>query len=410
MTTSGSAPHCPVVLDPSGADVHREGERLRAVGPVAEVELPGGIRGWSIVSREHVLDFLASPHVSKDPRKSWPAYARGDIGPDWPLYSWVAMDSLATKDGADHRRLRSLVASTFTSRRVEALRPRIEEITTQLLDTLAGSDTTTPTDLKSQYAAQVPVRVICELFGVPEDAREELLRGGQAATNTEIDPDAAAASVAQWQQAMLDLIDFKSATPGDDLTSALIEAGAKEGKLNTSELVGMLFNLLAAGSETVVNLLGSAIVALLSDEGQRTMVRNGDVPWSEVIEETLRVESSIAQFPMHFPTQDLTIGGCTIPKGDPVLLGLAAVGRDPQVHGDDRAIFDATRTRKDHLSFGHGRHFCIGAPLARLEAGIALPALFDRFPKLSLAVDAADLMPQGSFLMNGHAAIPAHLG
>ena len=129
-----------------------------------------------------------------------------------------------------------------------------------------------------------------------------------------------------------------------------------------------------------------------------------------MIEETLRVESPVAQLPFRFATEDVELGGVTIAKGDPVLIGFAAVGRDPEVHGESAGRFDATRADKTHLSFGHGVHYCLGAPLARLEAAIALPALFDRFPGLELAVPAADLEPQGTFIMNGHRTLPVTLG
>jgi cytochrome P450 len=148
---------------------------------------------------------------------------------------------------------------------------------------------------------------------------------------------------------------------------------------------------------------------MLTNRDQYELVRSGELSWREVIEEALRVESPIAQLPFRFTTEEVEIAGVTIPKGDPVLIGFAASGRDPELHGDSAATFDITREDKEHLSFGHGIHFCIGAPLGRLEAAIALPALFERFPDLALAVPADQLEPQGTFLLNGRAEVPVQL-
>jgi cytochrome P450 len=151
------------------------------------------------------------------------------------------------------------------------------------------------------------------------------------------------------------------------------------------------------------------VLSLLTHPDQLRTVLDGEVAWTEVVEEGLRVESPVAQLPFRFPREDIELGGVTIEKGEPVLIGFAAIGRDPEVHGDTAAQFDVTRPNKTHLAFGHGIHFCLGAPLARLEASIALPALFDRFPGLRLAVEPADLEPQGTFIMNGNRTLPVYL-
>ncbi|MEV7027279.1 cytochrome P450, partial [Kitasatospora sp. NPDC093558] len=264
-------------------------------------------------------------------------------------------------------------------------------------------------DLKDRYAYPLPTKVICELFGVPEHMRRDVMRGGEVNTETTINHEEAVANVESWHNAMYELIEMKRKEPDDDLLSMLIEAQDNGSRLNQSELAGTLHLMLGAGSETTTNLLSKAVVALLTHPEQFALVRDGKVPWRDVIEETLRVESPIAQLPFRFTTEEVEIAGVRIPKGDPVLIGFAASGRDRGRHGEDADRFDITRPDKEHLSFGYGVHHCLGAPLARMEAAIGLPALFERFPDLALAVPAEEVQPQGTFLLNGTATLPIRL-
>jgi cytochrome P450 len=400
----------PIVLDPSGRDVHAEGDRLREQGPIAQVELPGGVRAWSVVGYDMLQQVLADPRFAKDARKHWPAFINGEIAEDFPLIGWVMMDNMTTADGADHARLRKLTAKAFTMRGTEAMRPMVERITNDLLDKLAATPPGEVVDLKARFAYPLPTRVICDLFGVPEELRGEVMRGGEVNTETTITHEEAVANVERWHQAMYDLVDIKRKNPADDLLSMLIDTQAEDGsRLSDSEMAGTLHLMLGAGSETTTNLLSKAVVMLLSHPEQYQLVLDGRVSWRDVIEETLRVESPIAQLPFRFTTEEVEIAGVTIPAGDPILMGFAASGRDPRRHGEQADVFDLTRTDKEHLSFGYGVHHCIGAPLARLEAAIGLPALFERFPDIALAVPADQVQPQGTFLLNGSATLPVRL-
>lgn len=402
---------CPiVVLDPAGTDIHGEAARIRANGPVSQVELPGGVLAWSITGYDAARQALADQRFSKDPRKHWTAYTEGRIGADFPLIGWVLMDNLTTTHGADHTRLRKLTANAFTPRRVEAMRSSIEKIAATLLDELETTAPGEAIDLKGRYAHPLPAQVICDLFGVPAESRADMLRGGEVNVDTTITPEQAAANVEQWHREMHEFVEAKRRNPGDDLTSDLVAAQAEDGsRLSDSELVGTLHLLLATGTEPVQNLITNAVHALLTHPEQLALLRAGQVSWPDVIAETLRVEAPVAHLPFRFTTTDVEIGGVTIPKGEPVLIGFAGIGRDPAVHGADADRFELTRADKEHLSFGHGIYRCIGMPLALLEAEIALSALFDRFAGLALAVPPAQVQPQVTFIMNGRRALPVRL-
>lgn len=401
---------CPYVLDPEGADTHGETARLREQGPIARVELQDGVLAWSVHDYQVAKQIMGDDQrFPKNPRRNWPAYINGEISNGWPLITWVAMDTMATQDGADHRRLRKLLLKAFTARRVESMKPHIEKTVNELLDNMAAAPGPT-VDMKAMFHSELPTRLMCDLFGVPEERRDEVLEGGHKNIDTRISPEAAEANLNQWQEAISDLVAYKRENPGDDLTTGLIAARDEgDDKLTDSELIGTLHLLLGAGSETLVNALAHASVALLADPDLKEKVIGGEIPWEEIFEETLRVESPVAHLPFRYATEDVEIGGVKIAKGDAILVDFAGIGRDPSIHGEASDEFDACRADKTHLSFGHGVHYCLGAQLAKQAWMIGIPALFDRFPDLTLAVSKDELVGQGSFVVNGHAELPVYL-
>lgn len=402
---------CPVAaLDPAGADVHGEADRLRAHGAAALVTLPGDIPAWVVTDHGELRGLLADPRVSKDPRQHWPAWINGEVPGDWPLISWVGVDNMFTAFGSEHTRLRGLVSKAFTPRRVEALRPRIEQITTQLLDELAAESGAGTVDLRSAFTYPLPIAVITDLFGVPAELRGTLRHIVDEVFRTSATPEETAATAARMGRFLTDLIESKRRNPGDDLTSGLLAArDDEENRLSERELADTLILMIGAGHETTVNLLGQAVVALTTHPQQRAALRAGDLSWDDVVEETLRWQPALANVPLRFATTEIKLAdGTVIAEGDAILASYAAANRDPG-HYDEPDVFDAGRGARDHLAFGFGPHFCLGAALARLEAHIALPALFARFPELELAVPAGELKSSESFISNGPQHLPVRL-
>lgn len=376
------------------------------------MELPGQVQAWAVTDQALLKELLTSPQVSKDPRQHWAAWANGEITPEWPLFTWVAVTNMFTAYGGDHRRLRKLVSTAFTARRVEAMRPWIEQLTADLLDALAATPAGEPVDLREAYCYPIPIQVISRLFGVEdEETGKELRRLVDNIFNTAISAEDAVATFTDMHRVLSELVALKREKPGDDMTSVLISAREEDGsRLTEGELVDTLLLMISAGHETTVNLLDNAVHALLTHPDQLELVRSGRATWGDVIEETLRAEAPVASLPLRYAVDDITSGEVHIKKGEAILAAYAAAGRHPDYHGPTADRFDVLRPTKEHLAFGHGVHYCLGAPLARLEAEVALPALFDRFPGLALAVPQEELAPVESFISHGHVSLPVLLG
>lgn len=351
-----------------------------------------------------IRELAADRRVSRDPRQHWPALS--DVPQDWSLNVWVRVVSAFTSYGPDHRRLRNLISTAFTPRRTEALRPLVQDLVDRLITDLKDIGPGESVDLRARFAYVIPTEVICDLFGVPADMRSWMRRVIDAALNTGATPEQAAADYGDLFGCMAALIAAKRADPGEDMTSDLIAARDGEAKLDEEQLVSTLILMIGAGSETAVNLISKAAIALATHPEQLGLLRSGGIGWDDVIEETLRLEAPIMHMPLRYAVEDIDLGDVLIKKGDAILLAFGAAGRDPAVHGDRACEFDATRESSDHLAFGHGVHFCLGAPLGRMEADIALRALFAAFPDLALAVPESELVPQASFIANGYRELP----
>jgi len=352
--------------------------------------------------------------VSKDAHQHWPALLNGDVPADWPLRVWVDIRTVQTAYGSDHSRLRRPLVPAFAARRVRALAPWIESTTATLLDDLAGAAAAAPDgilDLRAHFASQLPWLTVTALLGLPEDMHDGFHRINDTVFSTNLTAEQAAAVTAEAAPLLRDLLALKSEHPADDIASALVDAH-REGLLSEQELADSIWMVLGAGYGTTANLLDHAVVNLLTLPAQLELATSGRVGWDQVVEETLRHQAPVANFMMRFPTEDLfdEMTGLTFSQGDALVINYAAVGRDPGVHGADADHFDITRpTVRDHLAFGHGPNYCLGAELARLEGRIALSALFTRYPDLELAVAPDRLTPLPSIIANGHQEIPVRL-
>ncbi len=400
-----------VVLDPYVTDLRTERETLYAAGPLTRVELPGGVSAWAVTHHEAARALLTDSRLVKDVAH-WDDLQSGRIPEGWPLLSTIppTPTNLLGTDGAEHRRLRLLTARAFSARSVERLRPRIKELTTELLDAMEPK-ADRPLDLKEHFAFQLPMNVIGELYGVDRSEfgylRDLYVKFFSSVTG----PEEFAEVYTTLERYYDDMVAAKRADPGEDLTTELLQAGENGDALTDLEVRGTLQVTVAAGHETTVNLLCNAVRALLAHPEQFDLVKKGEVGWDAVVEETLRYDPPTSNMLFRFATEDVEVGGRTIRKGEALMVSYGAISRDRAEHGEEPHpdTFDLTRTKGRHMSFGHGPHVCPGATLARMEGQIALPMLFERFPDLRLAVPDEELRNHHSIIVNSLQELPVLL-
>ncbi|MFE0135238.1 cytochrome P450 [Streptomyces sp. NPDC059037] len=365
-------------LDLDALDPHAEGAALRKAGPVAPVALPGRpgdrvMTAWAVTDYEVARTILDDDDTFVKNPQAWHAYRDGLVPKRWPLLKVIAAGTLLNYDGADHRRLRRLVTSAFTHKRITELTPRIEEIAHRLVAELPVRQTF---DLRAGYAFRLPMEVICELIGL--DARLDQQKLADAfdrflnSHTTEEEFEAAQTAVAE---ALAALVARKRATPGEDLTSALLQAHDEGHHLNEQELLETLFLLLIAGLETTQNLITNALVNLLDHPDQLGLALDGAVDYAAVAKETLRYDSPLNTLMFRFARRTVQVGDVTIQEGEAILFALAAIGRAPSLPDADRFRVDRPAADMRHLSFSHGVHYCLGAPLALIETEVALRVL-----------------------------------
>ncbi|GAA0324565.1 cytochrome P450 [Actinoallomurus spadix] len=380
------------------ADPYPFYRELREGGPVRRVVTVRGLEAWLVTRYDDAREALTDPRLSNDLRlatdprllEQLPAAERD-----------AALRSMIRLDPPDHTRLRRLVSQAFTARRVAELEPRVQEITDRLLDAIAPAGRA---DLIEDFALPLPVTVISELLGVPPADRD----GFQEWTNVMLTqhpdrPDLAAMDRA-WRRmwAYLEgLLAAKRTDPDDDLLGALITATDQEQRLDEGELVAMAFLLLVAGYVTTVNLIGNGIAALLAHPDQLKLLRDDPGLLPGAVEEFLRWDGPVDPGVLRVAAEDLEIGGVRVPRGATVIVATAIADRDPGEFPDADRL-DVTRPAGAHLAFGHGAHYCLGAPLARLEGRIAIGTALRRLDDLALAVPYAELSRQAGGLRGPH--------
>jgi cytochrome P450 len=352
-------------------------------GPVRRVMTARGVEAWLVVGYEDGVAALSDPRMSSDFRDATDKRLLDQL-PTVERESFLR--SMIRVGPPEHTRLRRLVSKAFTARRVAALRPRVQEITDRLLDAVTPAGRA---DLVADLALPLPVTVICELLGVPTGDRERF----QGWTDTMLaqrpgSPDLDAMRGA-WQKMwdyLDELLQAKRRRPADDLLGALIA----DGSLDQEELISMAFLLLVAGYITTVNLIGTGVATLLAHPEQLKLVRDDPSLLPGAVEEFLRFDGPVNPGVIRFPTEDVEVGGVTIPRGDTVMIATAIADRDPARFADPDRL-DVTRAENAHLAFGHGAHYCLGAPLARLEGEITIGTVLRRLPNLALAVPREEL-------------------
>lgn len=407
---SRECPHAATLaIDPMVGDLAAETSLLRAAGPLARIELLG-VPAWTVTQHALARQLLVDTRLVKD-IGAWSLWRAGVVTRQWPLIGMIdAGRSMFTVDGAEHRRLRIKTTQALTKRRLDALRPAIERMTAELLDDLAEAGRDGAVDLKTVFAYPLPMRVIGELMGVDRADHPMLLSWYEAFFSLLTPQGERLRVIDELDAYFTELVRKKAADPTDDLTSAFLVGGETE-PLTEEEVVGNLKALVAAGHETTIGLILNAVRALLGRPEQLSAVRAGDLTWDAAVEETLRWDSPVTHLLMRFATEDIVVGDTVIEKGEGVVMSYRAIGRDLAVHGPGADEFDVARpTANRHLAFGYGPHICPGAALARLEAGIALPALFARFPGLRFAVPVEEIRNLPVLTQNDLEAFPVYIG
>ncbi|WP_189827770.1 cytochrome P450 family protein [Streptomyces finlayi] len=385
---------------------------LREHSPVHRTRLPSGVEAWLVTRYGDAKQALADQRLSKNPANhAGSAHAKGKTGIPGER-SADLMTHLLNIDPPDHTRLRRLVSKAFTPRTVAEFAPRVQELTDQLIDRFEGRGSA---DLIHEFAFPLPIYAICDLLGVPREDQDDfrdwagmMIRHGGGPRG------GVARSVKKMRNYLAELIHRKREDLGEDLISNLIRASDHGEHLTENEAAAMAFILLFAGFETTVNLIGNGVYALLRNPGQRGRLQEalagGDTELLATgVEELLRYDGPVELATWRYATEALTLGGQEIGEGDPVLVVLAAADRDPERFQDPDSL-DLSRRDNQHLGYGHGIHYCLGAPLARLEAQTALATLLTRLPDLRLAVESDDLRWRGGLIMRGLRTLPVEFG
>jgi cytochrome P450 len=356
------------------ADPHDFHRRLREAGPVHHLATPDGTPAWIVTRAADVAALFGDPRLSVDKANSRTGYAGFSLPPELDA-------NMMNMDGEDHQRLRRIVSRAFTARRVEQMADDIRADAEELIDRFDG-----PTvDLVPAYTAPLPLKVIGDLIGVPVADRAGFA-AWTAAMFAPASAQDATDGIASMQKFLVELVGARRGDPGDDLLSAIIQARDEQDRMSENELVSLAFLLLLAGVENTGHVIAAGVLSRLEDPGRPVD-----------LEELLRLAVPAHYAIRRFPVEDIEVGGVTIPAGDTVLLGMASANRDPALD-------------RQHFTFGHGVHYCLGAPLARLEIRLALEVLFTRHPDLRLAVPAAELPWRASFRSHAVKSLPVVLG
>jgi cytochrome P450 len=384
--------------------------QLREQDPLPSI--PGffglGKTAWIVTSYDDALAILKDPRLTKDMQKALALQdGQSSDGPGASTINQILTmrRDMLMADPPDHTRLRGLVSKAFTPRMIEQLRPRIQQVTDELLDAVQYQG---KMDLISDFAYPLPITVISEMLGIPAADRRQFRAWTQTLVNADEkfaqDPTISAA-LGEFRHYIITLLATKRAHPSDDLISSLVQAEENGDKLNEIELISTVFLLIVAGHETTVNLIGNSVLALLQHPDQLQLLRQDPSLLPTAIEELLRYTAPVINASPRFALEDIPMHGKVIPKGDMVIVSLIAADTDPRQFSNPDDL-DLTRQENQHLAFGKGIHYCLGAPLARLEGQIAIGTLLQRMPNLHLAIAPEQLIWSGHFSLRGLRSLP----
>ncbi|MEX2974544.1 cytochrome P450 [Streptomyces sp. C184] len=403
QNTAETGPDAPIDVTPLLDDPYAAYAALREAGPVHRITGADGSPAWLVTRYDDVRSALADPRLSLDRRHAGPGGYRGFALPP-------ALDAnLLNMDPPDHTRVRRLVVKAFTPGRVETLRAPVRRVAEELLDAMAERGRA---DLIADYAGPLPITVICDLLGIPQHDRRDFLAWSDALITPDPSrPERMKQAIGAMLEFYTGLIAAKRAEPGDDLLSDLIavrdDAPAADGsdRLTEDELTSLAFLILFAGYENTVHLIGNAVLALLDHPDILRQLQQNPAELPTAVEEFLRYDGPGPLAIRRFPIQDVEIGDVRIPAGESVLLSIASANRDPARFPAPDAL-DRGRDLSGHLAMGHGIHYCLGAPLARMEAVTALEALLGRFPELRLDVPRGELRHRRTLRSRGLISLP----
>ncbi|GAF13458.1 cytochrome P450 hydroxylase [Bacillus sp. JCM 19046] len=377
-------------------------KEIRNHHPFAKVKIHNGIaHSWMAFSYEAAEAVLRDERFIKDMRTVFP----DDVTAEnlTPI-----AHSMLFVDPPDHRRLRSLVQRGFTPKKIERLRGRIEEIAQEQAALMQGKDRV---EFIEAYAFPIPIIVICELLGIPSEDRLDFQRWSNMMVEVSDEPtfnDEVETAMLEFHHYLEQLLAAKRDQPKEDLLSELIQAEEGGDRLTVRELYGVIMLLIVAGHETTVNLIANGVLALLTHPDQFEQLKKDPSLTSQAIEELLRYNGPVEFSTDRWARESFEFMGQQVNKGDHVLVSLASADNDPNVFKEPEKL-DITREKSPHLAFGKGIHFCLGAPLARLEGEIAIRILLEAFPNLALDVDLSELEWRQSLIIRGLKELPIRL-
>jgi cytochrome P450 len=380
---------------------------MREHNPVlCQIGLDGESPIWFITLYDDAAAVLLDDkRFVRDPALALDAEELARFSSGMPQSMAFLEEHMLNKDGDDHRRLRRLVTRAFTPRMVEQLRPRIQELADELIDRVEARG---EMDVVEEFAFPLPITVIAELLGIPAADRDRFRVWSNATVTPALDPE----ELAHFSELMDEFVTYlrrlferRREDPGDDLVSALLQAEDGGDTLSEQELFSMVSLLIIAGHETTVSLIGNVVLALLQHPDQRAALAADPATIPRAIEELLRYDGPVERALTRWAAEDVEVGGQTIGRGDAVIVILGSADRDPARFADPD-VLDLARDDVKHVAFGRGSHYCLGAPLARLEAEIALTTLLRRLPRMRLAVSEDELSWRPVPLFRSLTALP----